>query len=518
MAVTFDGKYAAKHVDIRSATVAHAASGARASVKGGVDIVKGGPKLDLSGQWTQFRWPLADNTPAFSSARGNFTLAGLKPWAVKGDGLVSAAGLADMPTSLTGALSSADIRIDSAQATLLGGEATFKGNATWAPAETWRIAGRMSGLDTTTLRPDLPGALGFDFDANGAPFGAGGAIEFDLRKLSGTLRGQNASGRGHFTLPAGGTDWQFRGVDLRFGRTHVELNGGLGSRRDLTFALDAEDPEPARSGRERPAHARAAGSPAPKRCRCCCSRHAAVISNGQGNTLATLNADVDIDLASGRRTQAQVDMGSLKVAGRTAQKLSVTLSGSTDAQRIVASMEAAPLRSALIAEGVVTNGQWQGHINSMSVNDALNLELKLAAPAALRFSTPRGGARRPCAWPARPKGCASAARASPMGAWRAQFSANALPLRTLTAGLSQNMDYEGTINLTGEARRRTRCADHRRGARTAGGRAAAAPAGQQPRGAHGTGLRQRECRRHRRRLQRAGGTRRRRRPAISAAT
>ena len=67
MAVTFDGSYAQKQLDIRSATVAHAPSGARASVKGGVDIVTGGPRLDLTGAMDDFRWPLADSTPAFSS-------------------------------------------------------------------------------------------------------------------------------------------------------------------------------------------------------------------------------------------------------------------------------------------------------------------------------------------------------------------------------------------------------------------------------------------------------------------
>ena len=319
MAVTFDGSYAAKHVDIRSATVAHAPSGARASVKGGVDIVSGGPRLDLTGQWTQFRWPLAASTPAFRSSRGNFTLAGQKPWTVQAESLVSAAGLTDLPTSLKGALGSSDLRIDSAQTGLLGGKASFNGTVTWQPAETWSVAGHMANLDSATVRPDLPGQFGFDFEAKGAPFGAGGAIDFDLRKLSGKLRGQNASGSGHFALPAGSADWQFRGVDLRFGRTHVELNGGLGARRDLTFAIDAEDLsllDPDARGRLN-ARGRFAGTAE--------MPVLALKARGsdfewRGNTLASLNADVDVDLGSGRRTQGQVDISGLVVAGRTLQK------------------------------------------------------------------------------------------------------------------------------------------------------------------------------------------------------
>ena len=350
MAVTFDGRYQNKHVDIRSATVAHAPSGARASVRGGVDIVRGGPRLELGGQWTQLRWPLADDTPAFNSTRGNFTLAGVKPWNVQAEGLVSAAGQSDMPTSLKGALGSSDIRIDSAQATLLGGTASFAGNATWQPAETWRIAGHMSGLDTSQLRADLPGQLAFDFDARGAPFGAGGAIDFDLQKLSGKLRNQAASGKGHFALPAGSQDWQFRGVDLRFGRTHVELTGGLGVNRDLTFAVDAEDLsliDPEARGRLS-ARGRFAGT---AEMPVLLFKASGGDFEWRGNTLETMNADVDIDLAAGRRTQGRVDLESLKIAGRTAQKVGLVLTGSTDAQRIVGSIDAAPLHGTFTAQG-----------------------------------------------------------------------------------------------------------------------------------------------------------------------
>ena len=449
MGVTFDGSYAAKHLQIRSATVAHAASGAHATVRGGVDIVRGGPQLDLAGQWTQFRWPLADDTPAFSSTRGTFQLAGVKPWNVQAEGLVSAAGLADLPASMKGALASTDIRIDSAEAGLLGGKATFKGNATWQPAETWRITGRMANLDSSTLRADLPGQLAFDFDAKGAPFGAGGAIDFDLRKLSGRLRGQPASGGGHFALPAGSQDWQFRGVDVRFGRTHVELNGGLGSRRDLTFALDAEDLsllDPEARGRLN-ARGRFAGTPEMP---LLLFKARGGDFEWRGNTLAGLNADVDIDLAAGRRTQGQVDLTNLTVAGRTAQKVSLTLSGSTDAQRIVASMEAAPLRSTLAAEGVIAGGQWQGAINSMAVTDAQNLELELVAPAPLRFSAREAVLENLCLTGMAERFCASGTRDA-AGPWSARFSATALPLRTLTAGLTQDMAYEGTINIAGEA-------------------------------------------------------------------
>ncbi|HMA12305.1 MAG TPA: translocation/assembly module TamB domain-containing protein, partial [Steroidobacteraceae bacterium] len=253
----------------------------------------------------------------------------------------------------------------------------------------------------------------------------------------------------HFALQAGSTDWQFRGVDLDFGRTHLELNGGLGAKRDLTFALDAEDLsllDPDARGRlsARGRLAGTAGMPV-------------VLFKARGSdfewrgaTLASLNADLDIDLAAGRRTQGQVDLAGLKFAGRTAQRVSLTLSGSTDAQHIVASVEAAPLRMALTANGLVEGGLWRGQISSMLVEDALNLALKLEAPAPLRFSTTEATLEGLCVKGVTERFCGLATR-SANGAWSTGFSATALPLRTLTAGLTQNIDYEGTINLAGDA-------------------------------------------------------------------
>ena len=98
----------------------------------------------------------------------------------------------------------------------------------------------------------------------------------------------------------------------------------------------------------------------------------------------------------------------------------------------------------------MANGKWQGNVTSMAVDDALNLGLKLAAPAPLRFSARDAVLEGLCLAGKAERFCASGTR-NAEGPWRVQFSANALPLRTLTAGLTQDMAYEGTINVSGEA-------------------------------------------------------------------
>lgn len=449
MAVTFDGAYADKHLQIRQATATHAASGAHGSVHGDVEIVEGGPRLALAGEWTRFRWPLAATEPAFTSASGHFKLSGQKPWHVESDGLLSVLQWKDLPGTLRGTLAGDVLQIDSAQIGVMGGSANLSGEARWQPGESWYLMGRATNFDPAQLRADLPGQLSFDFDARGTRSGTGASLDFDVKRLSGRLRGQNASGGGHLALAAGSTDWQFRDVDVHLGRTHLALNGSLGPRRDLQFSIDAEDLsllDPDAKGRIS-AKGRLAGTDAAP----------LLLFTGRGadfewrdQKLAALNADVDIDLATARRTQGQIDLKGLTIGSRTAQHVNVQLQGTMDAQRIVASMEAAPLHGALVADGVIADGQWRGNLSSLSVDDTHNLQLKLEAPAPLQFTARQFRVENLCLMGDGERIC-GAGDLDRVGAWRAQVAATSLPLRALTAGLTQNINYDGTINVSADA-------------------------------------------------------------------
>ena len=135
------------------------------------------------------------------------------------------------------------------------------------------------------LRPDLPGKLSFRFDASGAPFGERAALDrLRSTSLAGKLRGQDAAGKGQLSRAAGNDAGSSDGVDVRFGRTQMQLDGGLGSTRDLQFRVDAEDlslldPEARGSSSAR---GRFAGT---RQRRCCCSRRRAPDFEWQGTAL-----------------------------------------------------------------------------------------------------------------------------------------------------------------------------------------------------------------------------------------
>ncbi len=96
--VLFDGGIARQSLIARRIDVTNVASGARALASGtiGIGSVPDGPRLDLRGSWTNFRWPLQGRSVPFRSGQGSFELSGLRPYDFH------TRGLAQVPTLLPG--------------------------------------------------------------------------------------------------------------------------------------------------------------------------------------------------------------------------------------------------------------------------------------------------------------------------------------------------------------------------------------------------------------------------------
>jgi translocation and assembly module TamB len=445
--VDFHGAYANHRLTIGDTTLLHQPSGSRATVHGTVDETPDGPRLALAGRWTTIRWPLTAAEPAFTSVQGQYAIDGTRPWKVDAAGEISAAGMTSMPASVHGSLAADSLTIQQATLGILGGNATVAGEAHWHPAEDWAVVGHMSGLDPARLRDDLPGRLDFDFHAAGSPFGKTGGIDFTLSHLAGTLRGQSASGSGQFTKPAGSAAWQFHQVDLKLGHAHIQLDGGLGTTRDIRFAIDADDLslfDPGARGRisARGRYAGTADTPL------LLFKARGNDFEWQGYRVDTLDADLDVDLQGQGHTQGKVELAGIHHGARTVQQATLNLAGTGTAQQLNLDVNAPPLRALLMASGMVDKGAWQGEIQNLSVNDGAELALRLeqSAPVSLDLQSLNLG--NLCLTGDKARGCVSARRGAD-GRWSSTFSAQDMPLRAFTAGLTQDMDYMGTINLRG---------------------------------------------------------------------
>ncbi|MGC4029062.1 MAG: translocation/assembly module TamB domain-containing protein [Steroidobacteraceae bacterium] len=450
--VEFDGLYRERRLLIRSASARHAGSGTKLDTRGSVRLAdQGGPVLDLAGNWSQFRWPLTGAEVAVTSAQGKYHLRGQKPWAVEASGEFSSSELPPMPFTVNGRLSGERFDFDDARVELLDGSAELHGLARWSPDEAWQIEGRAERIDPASLRADLPGRLSFDFNAAGAPFGGEARLAIGIGRLTGRLRNASAQGEGRAEKAAGSDVWQFHQVDLRLGRTQLQLDGKLGPQRDLNFAVDADDLsllDPQARGRLS-ARGRIAGTGAAP----------LLLFKARGTDfswgsveLAALNADMDLDLGPQGHTAGQIQLTGLAAGRRRLERASITLSGQPAAQRIVADIEAAPIRAGFTAQGVFSDSQWKGKLQTLLVEDVdadRNLRLTMEAPADLAFSAQTLDLGDLCLKGAAARLCLALQRGPQ--SWLTRFSAGQLPLRLLTTGLAQDVDYNGEIDLQGNA-------------------------------------------------------------------
>lgn len=451
MEVSFSGQYRARRLEIREAGVHHPASGARATTSGEVVLrEQGGPHIDLAGEWTGLRWPLAGAPPTFTSTRGRYSIAGDKPWQVTAAGLMEAGGLPATPFDVRGTLETGRFVIGGAQLDALQGQVHLTGEARWQPAQSWTVEGQARGLNPVELRADLPGRLDFNFTASGAPFGADGALAVSMTNLRGQLRGQPLSGRGAVARSAGAADFVFNDVDVRLGRTQLQLDGSIRpGARDLRFALNAEDLsliDPDARGQVS-ARGRFAGT----------TQEPVLELTARGKDfewrgvkVATLSADVDMDLGAGQRAGTRIRVEGLHASGRELQEASLVIDGTPAEHRITLDTLAKPVRMYLSAEGAVADRAWAGTIDALTLKDDQNLNLNLEQAVAASFSAGTAHLDLLCLMGEEARLCAGGQYA-PAG-WNVGFEASQLPLVALTAGLTTDVAYQGTINIKASAR------------------------------------------------------------------
>ncbi|MEY2854034.1 MAG: hypothetical protein RL030_1166, partial [Pseudomonadota bacterium] len=448
--ISFDGQYHARRLEIREASALHPPSQTRFTTRGEVLMHEGGGQhLQLQGEWNHLRWPLVGEAVAFNSAQGRYSLTGDKPWQVVASGELQPADLPSMPFEVAGTLETQRFLISRAQVDALRGRVQLTGEARWAPNESWRVNGQARGINPAVLRPDLPGRVNFDFAANGAPFGGSAALSVAITALNGQLRNQALRGSGRISRSSGTADLRFDAVDVHLGRTQLQLDGVLGTgARDLRFVVNAEDlslADPEARGKLN-ARGRYAGT----------TQAPLLQLDATGSQfewreyrIDSLSADIDIDLGAGQRTQGAVHMKGLRAAGRDFEEIVLSLKGTPSAQRIGLEMSAQPIRLAATASGSFMAGTFNGKIDSLKLEDDHELHLRLEHEALVSASAGAASVSELCLVGEEARLCANGMFDADH--WNASFKATQLPLAALTAGLTSQVDYNGTIDIAASA-------------------------------------------------------------------
>ncbi len=443
LAADFSGRYAAHVLTVSRLRLRHAGSGAIADAQGSITLEAGRPRLDLRGEWVQFRWPLAAAEAPIHSARGNYTLQGLAPFALTAQGELRTAELPPMQVALRGRFAPGAFTADSAEVAVLGARSQLSGELRWSPSPAWHMQGRVSDLDVAQLRPGIAGRLSFALTAAAQGFNTHSDLDAAISDLSGTLRGQRAAG--HAQIARRGADWLFNDVRLQFGATRIDLDGRAGAALDLNFALDAADLGLFRAGARGRLTARGSvhGD----------LRDPTLLASAQGRDidwngvqLAALDASIAFDPHGSGRVDSTLQLQGLQIAERRLDELTLRLEGSAAEHRLALDARAEGFTLAVRGSARYAAGQWQAHLVSAELGNQSHLHMTLETPSQLTLSAERLRLDTACVHDEHARLCAS------MGIDATQrnleLRAIDLPMRAMTAGVTAGTDYDGTLSVT----------------------------------------------------------------------
>ncbi|MEZ5459779.1 MAG: translocation/assembly module TamB domain-containing protein, partial [Steroidobacteraceae bacterium] len=444
----FEGNWVRGMLRADRIRLVHEASRSTVDARGEIEPVRDGPRLALDGDWTGLRWPLTGATPAVRNSSGSFTLTGTWPYDLTAAGRFDHPDFAlTVPLNLRGSLARDHLAIDEGALSAYQGTASLRGEVRWSPAEAWRFDGSMRGIDPAEIRPALPGRLGFDFDVSGDAFGAAAAIDFRFRNVNGQLRGAAARGRGRILLQ--GERWQFDGLSVAAGSLRIAADGSIAPGAvNLDFRLDADDLGilSPRSRGTLSARGTVAGTRTQPIVRATASGNGISV---QGLRVARLDADIDFDPRAGRNSNVRIDTRGLEFAGRVMTTAALGLSGTSEQNELSVAASAPNGRITLRAEGGFDGDSWRGQWREIKVDDDADLHLKLDQPATLRVTVDSGRIEQVCLRGDQARLCAEADWDPAQ--WRGAISAARLPIAALTAGLTPQLTYEGTLDIDARA-------------------------------------------------------------------
>ena len=436
----FSGSYAQRVLTARHVELRHPGSGALLRGAGTIGI--DGPRLDLTGELSELRWPLVGPEPALRSASGSFTLEGVLPYRVRLSGSARVGDLPLMPAQVSGTLGKDSFAFDSAQIELFGGHASVSGELVWSPLASWSVLGHVSGINPGALRADLPGSVSFALGASGRGFNATGDLTASFSTLSGKLRGVAASGSG--TVTRSGNTWGFSAVRVGLGTARVAVDGHINQRMDLRFAVSAEDLgllAPGTRG-ELKASGTVAGTLADPVI--VATAHGADLDY-QGIKLERVDADVSFDPgASAQESKIDARLRKLSYRDRTLESVTLSLSGPPAAYQVHLALAATGLSASAAARGAYAHGTFTGELNALAVSGHESLHLSLERPVAFTAAPDHVRLEWLCLVGTPGSVCADGEWSA--AAWSATVMTNQLPLNTLTAGMTPAVEYLGTVS------------------------------------------------------------------------
>lgn len=444
--VSARGPYPTRLVRLDSVRI-DAAGGVRVDAQATLDFTHGGPALDVRGETVNFRWPIVGESVVYART-GRFTLDGPQlPYRITASGPVVIPKLPAFDAQAHGLLYADHLELEQGGANWLGGRLEASGSLSWTGRNAWSFAARGEQLDPARIDGAWPGRLGFTAQVSGAGLNSGADIDLDLKRASGTLRGEHLEARGHVSR---------RGSNLRFDRVvasladaHLTLDGTFGDPRDIRLDLDAPHLGRVVPGLEGgiTVKGRISGPPATARLTGTLVGHDLAFAP---LTAGNVSASADIDLSDQRGSHLDLEARAVKVADRDFGKVAARLEGRASDHRFTFDTTGGLIDIHARVDGSYDPKGWHGLIGELGLRNTDIIDVHLQAPAAMRLS-PAAAALEPlCLIGTNERICLHGDWAR-KGVFDAQASGTGIPLRALGTNLPTKPEYLGMLAFDAQA-------------------------------------------------------------------
>lgn len=427
------------------------------STAGSVTFAEAAPILALAGEWTALRWPLAGD-PAVESTFGTFSLRGSMPYAFEVEAHARAPGLDTAPEArftASGAFDREQLVLEQLQGDALRGRLSGSGRIAWSGEQPWNARFEASNIDVAAIRADVPGRLSAVATVEGRGFTPASPWTLRLASLSGTLLGRVLTGRGEVMHRDG--NYELRGLRVANGPSHVDVDGRWGGTVDLRWNADVRSLallHPGLQGELRSSGHAGGTATRPQVAGELRARRLEIA----GVTVASLDADLDVDTTDQRESRADVSAAGIDLGAFVLDTARLDLRGLSSEH--VLSLEFASqgdrarqlpgFRGRLGVAGSFDPARrtWHGLLDQAAVTFP-DGGAALLQPAAIEASTALVRVAPVCLKSGEALLCAEGEQHADPSTWRVIYSAQDWPLKRLLRSILGWKEFDGRLQAAG---------------------------------------------------------------------
>jgi translocation and assembly module TamB len=423
---------------------------------GTITFGDGSPRLDLRGEWTSLRWPLAGDATV-QSAKGRYTLSGAMPYSFTTQASVVGPAIPETRFDAAGSFDKTQLLLERVDGKTLDGTVRASGRLAWSGEQSWQFGIEGRSLDISKIRPGVTGRINVTGSIEGRGFASTSPWTARLGTVSGTLFGRALTGRGEVAYRDG--TFELRQVRVGNGASRIDVNGRWGETGDLRWDADLRSLAIVAPGLAGELVSSGSAKGTAVRPEVTGEVHLRHLRYG-GIEVASADATVDVDASDRRTSSVDLRAASLAAAGLRLDSLHLRADGLTREHdlRIDFAAPHNPERRITEFSGVIAaNGSfdaparaWRGNLNEVTFtfpDDAA----KLLQPAALEFGPELVRAAPVCIATGESRLCVEGERVARPASWRFLYSAQDWPLRRLLRTLLGWREFDGRLQASGWA-------------------------------------------------------------------